>query len=70
MSACKYGIVQHPKGERCTCAAAFAQAGVAAPPRLSEFGRALADGHRKQLDKQRTRDLLIAAGKPVPEWCR
>jgi hypothetical protein len=68
MAACKYGIVNHGT-ERCTCAAAFAQAGVQAPARLSDLGRAVADGHRAQVDRQRARAMFEAAGKPVPKWC-
>lgn len=69
MSVCKYGLVDHGK-ERCTCAVAFAQAGVQPPPRLSDIGRMIRADHQSALDRQRAREMFVAAGKPVPEWCR
>lgn len=69
MSGCKYGIVDH-KGEACTCAEAFAAAGVQGPPRLSDLGRMTRDDRQGRADRERARAMFIAAGKPIPAWAR
>lgn len=69
MSGCKYGIVDH-KGEACTCAEAFAAAGVQGPPRLSDLGRMVRGNDRDRVDRERAREMFRAAGKPIPAWAR
>ena len=43
-------------------------------PSLAETLRALEEGHRldaeRRRDRQRAREMFVAAGKPIPAWAR